>query len=465
MITPTLNGKALLLLLGMTAILMAASPMKAAVLVLLTLHALRGPRQVIEAFTVGIFLTISNPILGSGSSALRWPLLFAGFGRIVWDLTRHRQAVMDNAIIPLIFAIAASAIFFAPMVSIYADVSILKAVSFFIGTFTILSAFRLTAGQQDEWYSWFATFYAYIVLGSLPLLFMADSYLAGLFKGLFNHPQAFGAFLIPFTAWLLLVLARSEHRPRWLTGVVLLGLFWAYRTGSRTSVLAILLTVTVSLLVVLLRGGSWRATLVAGSRRLVVPVLFLTLVAAGLFGKRIVESTQAFLSKGKTEVNTVGSALDDSRGFLIDQQMANFRSSPLIGIGFGAPSDPEDLDVERSGFLNLPSGASVEKGFLPSAVLEEMGLVGAALVILLIGALLHAAWRQADPALLALLLGALLINAGEMIFFSPTALGAFLWLSAGLATTRYEAPSEARYAHRSVYVRPTSALDRLQQVA
>ncbi len=188
---------------------------------------------------------------------------------------------------------------------------------------------------------------------------------------------------------------------------------------------------------------------------MVLPMLLLIVIAGALRGPQLVEGFRNFAFKGD-EVESYGEAFDNSRGFFIQQQMANFRTSPLIGIGFAAPSEQGDLKIKDSGFLGLPSGASIEKGFLPSAVLEEMGLVGGLLTLLIMGVLVRGAVRQPDPALLALVLGGLLINVGEMVFFSPTAAGMYMWLCAGLATLPATTAVEQRYAHRVVYRKPPS---------
>ena len=436
----------------MTALLVGSGQIKGVVMVLLVLHALRGPQQIIEAFTVGIFLTLNNQALGTGFAVLRWPLLFAAFARIVWELTRNRETLFRSATIPLLFTYALAAVAFAPLVSEYVSISVLKAVAFFLGTFTILTAFRL-APDHARVQSWLFTFYVYIVVGSIAALYLPAPMLGGLFKGLFNHPQAFGAFLIPFTAWAAFLLFTTDRRPAWLVGIVLLSFYWVYRTGSRTALLGILLTVTVSVIFMLLRGGEGTARVVAAIKALAFPMLLMLVLVVAFAGRQVMVSAQEFLAKGDQAEN-VGQAFEGSRGALINLQMANFRSSPIVGIGFGAPSEQGDLTIKRGGFLGLPTGASVEKGFLPSAVLEEMGVVGAVLLLLIVGSLLRAAWRQPDPALLPLLLGALLINAGEMIFFSPTALGVFMWLAIGLAITPYAPAGVPRYAHRAVYRKP-----------
>ncbi len=460
---PTLQKKTFLILAAVCVLTMVASPLRMAIMALLTLHALRGPRQIIEAFTVGMFLLFLNPALFgslSAASTLRWPLIFGAFARVVWDLTRHRQAIWTQAAIPLLIAFSLCAVLFAPMTSYYPQISIMKGISFFVGTFTILTAFRLTANLHEYWLGWFATFFVFFVWASIPFLWLPGGYIGGMFKGIVNHSQAFGTFLVPFTGWLTVVLIRSERRPVFLALTVLLGWFFIYISGSRTSFLATGLAITLTLGLSLLHAD-WRKPVLLGLRRLMLPVLLAVVVVGALAGPQIVSSLKAFALKGD-QVESYDEAFQNSRGFFIQQQMANFRQSPLIGIGFGVPSVSDKLRIKQSGFLGLPSGASVEKGFLPSAVLEEMGLIGGFLVICIILSLLLGAWRQPDPALFALLVAGLLINVGEMIFFSPAAGGMFMWLCFGLAAMPYSDTETSRYAHRVVYRKPSPALGRLE---
>ena len=54
----------------------------------------------------------------------------------------------------------------------------------------------------------------------------------------------------------------------------------------------------------------------------------------------------------------------------------------VIGIGFGVASDRENFIVKESKNINIPLGASTEKEFLPTALLEEVGIVGTFLFLL-----------------------------------------------------------------------------------
>jgi hypothetical protein len=94
------------------------------------------------------------------------------------------------------------------------------------------------------------------------------------------------------------------------------------------------------------------------------------------------------------------------------------------------------------GPFGLPVGASVEKGFMPSAVLEETGITGAVLVIGLLLALFRPIVRNGSISLFWMALVCLFVNFGEMVFFSVGGLGMLFWVLMAFAYTYAEAPIE-----------------------
>jgi hypothetical protein len=132
--------------------------------------------------------------------------------------------------------------------------------------------------------------------------------------------------------------------------------------------------------------------------------------------------------------------------------MANFWDHPLTGIGFGAPSDPARFanQLER-GPYGIPLSASVEKGFMPTAVLEETGIIGAALTILLLLALFVPILRHPDPTLFWVATTCLLVNFGEMVFFSIGGMGFFFWFV--MAFCHVAALQESEQGPRAVEAR------------
>ncbi len=80
------------------------------------------------------------------------------------------------------------------------------------------------------------------------------------------------------------------------------------------------------------------------------------------------------------------------------------------------------MEISRDPFLGLPIGASVEKGVMPLAVLEEVGIPGFMLAMFWLWIVLRRSARG-GMAPLVIVLTILLINLGESTLFSPGGIG------------------------------------------
>ena len=155
---------------------------------------------------------------------------------------------------------------------------------------------------------------------------------------------------------------------------------------------------------------------------------------------------EEFATKGEGEFGGLTEAFAESRESLIDRSMDNFRQYPIAGIGFGVPSDTsqELFEVKRVG--GIPISASVEKGSLPAAMLEETGIIGAVLCLVLLAAVLYSMGSGGDYTLAWIALTAILLNVGEAMLFSMGGLGLFVWMM--IAWMGTPAPSAAKGRHQ-----------------
>ena len=152
--------------------------------------------------------------------------------------------------------------------------------------------------------------------------------------------------------------------------------------------------------------------------------LVVGLGAMAIGGVKVHESTiKEFVIKGGSERMSLLELFGESRGFLVERSMANFRSSPVLGIGFG---DPGDSGSKGEGIHGTHLTASAEKGFVATAVLEETGLVGFAAFALFVFGVLRLGVRQSMLGL-AFFLCFLGVNVGEATFFSFGGIGSFGW--------------------------------------
>jgi len=136
-----------------------------------------------------------------------------------------------------------------------------------------------------------------------------------------------------------------------------------------------------------------------------------------------------------SNAETVEDAFFKSRGGGIVFHWNRFLSKPLTGNGFGIDVVHGD-EKKTTTFLGIPVSSSTEKGFLPVAFLEEVGIVGLITFLPFLFYILMGALRQRDLGLLSLFFGCLLVNIGEAVFFSPGQVGGYLWLLIGLSTAK-----------------------------
>ena len=397
----------------------------------LAVYALLGPRQTLEA----LFLTALLILMSFGDINMgRWLVLFAAFVRTVWDAGVARQSAPPLFRSILIFVLAILVL--SAIGSYYPLISILKAVSWGMGVLSMIAAFHRTDHLRDYWLSWFLTLGLFILYASLPLYFSSLGYRRnGVgFQGILSHPQTFGPILAPIAALLTGLVLFHGARSRVLLGGIVLAWFSIYASQARTGLLAVVLAFIAVVVISMVRGGPWRSAITLRLGRFTTVLALLVLcVFSLLYWTAIEQSVTGFLVKdyriedGATEAS-MAEALEGSRSQLIAKSMSNFRKAPLTGIGLGVPSDvASGLRVE-TGLLGLPQGASVEKGFMASAILEESGLIGAFLFLFILIGLIRSALFTRSPLLFWIVLTSLLVNLGEAILLSIGGNGFFHWL-------------------------------------
>jgi hypothetical protein len=287
------------------------------------------------------------------------------------------------------------------------------------------------------WERWLRSAFVAIVAWSAPLLALPVGRLRNEqgFQGIFDQPQAFAIVMAPLIAWLTGALIFGRRLDVVTKCALAGGWVMLFASLARTALASIALGFVIAATIGAVAGGPPRAALARLARRratwaagaLLLPLLALS---AGALQAAALE----FLLKGDTDAS-VGEGFYASRGFLIIASFDNFLDRPWTGIGFGVPTDPGAAGVTRDAALGVPLAASSEKGFLPSAVLEETGIVGTVALLVLLAALSRRALRAGDLPSLWLFWAAFVTNLGEMTFFSFGGLGRYIWLLLALATT------------------------------
>jgi O-antigen ligase len=172
-------------------------------------------------------------------------------------------------------------------------------------------------------------------------------------------------------------------------------------------------------------------------------LLLLATLATGQVGKFVTDFAFKDTEKGQRNVYRAYYA---SRGGGVESQWRNFLARPWTGNGFGVYPDGKFPSGVYE-FAGIPISAPIEKGFLPSAILEEGGLLGASSLALLILWLGRSAWRARDLRWRALYVACLGVNVGECVLLSPGGIGLIIWLLLGASI----------WAHRAEALSPSAA--------
>ncbi len=410
------------------------APLHAALFLGLGLWALAGPRQALEALSLSWLATFLNPgiySLSSSGEALRWGVLLASFVSVFLRFVLLKKIRFPRTWWWLLgFVLVATGLSF--FTSYAFDVSLFKIITFFMGTSTILLGSHMTSDSSEYWKSWFLAIFLIVAMLGFPLLFNPMGYFRNGrgFQGLLNHPQAYGVFLGPLCAWLLFLLVGKERRG--ISWWVFLGLSFVslVATQSRTGMLCFVLSPLIVIFLKLLKGDIPFSILRRGMKYL--SFFFILLIPiAYVFRDSIVTSVNEFAFK-RTAYENIEDAFYASRGFLVSRSLQNFIDNPVLGIGFGVASDPSTFIIRRDTLTGLPVGASIEKGMLVVAILEELGLVGASIFIILLYSLLSPTFRRGvNLSSATLSVAAFLINFGESVFFSFGGMGTWMWLLIG----------------------------------
>lgn len=439
---PRLLLREALLIVVLFAMQLQGSIVSTSSFILLALWALTSSRNAAKALILSYLIVFLNPGIfdvSAYASLLRWLVLLAAASRIfcefAWRGFRVKRWLLWFSSFCVI--VAGTSVLFGNLPT----VSSFKMLSFFAGFVTIFLAVQYSS--RYDWLSWIFTVWSTVLFLSLPLLATELGYFRnGLgFQGILNQPQLYGIFFSVPTFYLTAkVLLREVARTPVLT-VFLIG-SWAtlITTQSRTSLVAGSLALVFSVAWVAFRkihAGQLRIRPVF--KPAVVVLSGIALVVGIFYWSEIGEKTTGFILKpglgGPAELGPPGHLSEDllrRRVDTIGASWNNFVERPLTGIGFGVPSETYSSVVPGSEVFGISVEAPVEKSFMPTALLEETGLVGSTLFLVFLLVLVSPILRYGGVANTMLFFTALFVNVGEMVFFSVGG-GVYFWLCMSLA--------------------------------
>ena len=422
---------------------LAASPVIAAIVLGgCVAAALIGPVQAIQALTVATLVAYGNPAIIKAApleGVLLRLVLLAAILRLVPSLRGS-----DLRLVWPVWLFSLAEVFSSIHDSPAVLISLMKVAELFCGVTAVLVAYNhVRPAQLVGLHRWLVTLGLTVIgLSGLTLLRPAIGLGGdGGLQGLLNQPQALGIFMAPFGAWAI-------------TGVLLM--------RRRATRLELLIALLVGALIVLSKArtagfGAAMGVMVVmigrlldrrrqGQARLGKAILITSLacgvpaVLAATTGQ-VARVVTAYAYKGSVgKAQNLDQAFYASRGGGALGEWQDFLQKPLLGNGFGVYPDGQ-FPAGVIYFDGIPISAPIEKGFLPTAILQEGGALGAGLLTLVIALLARRAWRNTDLRWRAMFVACLAINAGECVLMSPGGIGMFDWLLLSLAMFSYRATS------------------------
>lgn len=421
---------------------LASSPTADLSYLVLAVYALTGRAQAIQALFLSWLFSMFNPGLAPeaiNSAIGRYAVMAGAMASVLlrFKLSRGKFRIKHHIAATLLLGVFL--IIHSLFVSPIPDVSVLKSISFIVVFTTLLSAWgSLNPHQRMQTEIFVFGGMIAIVLASLPLITSGVGYLRNGtgFQGILSHPQAFGPFVALLGAWLGGRFLSERKLPLWQLGLFALTPILILASEARTAAGAMMLGIALPLVFTLILSRYKTTTLLAGvfTRRFAIAA-WAGSIGLAVFGAFLFTQVDFFILKsGRSSGTNLAEALEISRGPLVYTMIDNITENPFGGIGFGIASFPDEMVVKREPFSGLPLGASIEKGVMPVAIMEELGIPG----FLLIGGWLVMLVRRASRAgfaSLTVITAALAVNLGENIFFSPGGMGLIVMVLATWAAT------------------------------
>ena len=399
-------------------------------------YALLGRQQIIEALLLSwLFSMISPKIIpfAEYESFFRYIIILACFFSILLRANFKKVHKLTFVTFGLGIFLILHAVFFSQVPII----SFLKALNWIFVIVILLLAWQgMDSLEYEDTKKWTKRFLLIILLLSIPTLLIPKigfSVNSRYFSGILNHPQAFGMTATILGAIFIGQLS-AQNRPTLLPVIItIICISLTIISGSRTAGLALLLAVIISsLLFPILTIRKIKSLFNFKKNKFLIIIIFLLLII--ILSPFIFDLISIFMTKtNQSTVDNIMDAFIKSREVLYIPMIDNILESPLRGIGFGLASDLTNMDIKY--FRSIPVSAPIEKGVLPLAILEEVGVFGFIFIIIWILLLVRYSIANGFSDTIVLLT-ILLFNLGEAGLFSPNGYGMLYLVILALATTK-----------------------------
>lgn len=376
-------------------------------LAFLLFRALKNTENGIRGLLLIAMRTVLNPQVAVNISSVqlvKWLAIFAISFTILYRNQKMEKLLRVQKSANLVILFCTYICFAALISSAYPVVSVFKCFSYGFVFLSILVGVGET-GKDVDWPDVLYRYLTGLMLFSLLCSPFEFSYYSRnrWFMGLTNHSQMFGIMAALYLSLLLLRMIKG-NRSAFQYIMLACVTYLTFLSGSRTGMISALVCILYALYVEIVKNKK-------------IYILFILFVAAAYIGiayqEEVATLFRNFILKDADGVKELEMTLDNitrSRDEQYETFLMKFSSHPLIGSGFMVPY-AEDVWSWSFSFSLL-----VESGNLFYAVIGDLGILGFIFFLITYGYIYISGSKKQGRSLL--FLAPLLINMGEMVFFS-----------------------------------------------
>lgn len=364
--------------------------------------------------------------------------------RMLGDALGSSRIPMPPAVVALTFyCVVAGAC--SLLSGYYFHIAFLKLVNFWSGAAAIMLGTEVLRRRGVDMTQWFVSLIYVIVAMGIASITLGQSRnfmnwkigleapAHSLFNGAFLHPNCHSAIAAPAAVFCLAATIFGKYRNRWVTAAAAAVLFLFMALSQSRSSLAAAFTGAAVLVYYArpirsfkrgaLRVNVRRGKILAFAMLAVVALAAVDIATGGNISTQIV----SFVNKGgKSDVIDADLVIKSREG-KISESWNNFLESPIYGIGFQV--------AKTEYFRNNATlfTAPVEKGFLPTAVLEEGGIVGATAFAIFLIIFIASLVRSRNVPAMAVGATLLVSTIPEVSIFAMGGSATYMWSLMGAA--------------------------------
>lgn len=365
---------------------------------ILFLYLKKGTVGKVKALILITFRGLISPAVGVGigNGLAKWVLIL-GMSLLILNTVHQEHIWQISRISAAVMLFCISVVFTNILNSSYPVTAIFKLISFALPFCAIIKGIRLSS----KYYNWSS--YIWVLM----TIFMCSSFVLIPFKqfrivnadfqGVFNHVNTMGTMCAIYLS-ITLCSSIGKKYIHFRNIMILMTLVMVYLSASRTGMVSCLLVLSCYFLF----RGDFNVKKVIFICFLVALTIYLIMAVQGVLDDPLAEVIHTTMWKNSQD------SIFDSRLEIIENAKIRFLQHPLLGTGFMVPFE------EGIRNYNLDFGLMVEPGNMFYMLLGDTGIIGLIIFIILFITIL----RRGKIQKLYLVVAAIAINFGEMVFFS-----------------------------------------------